>query len=437
MEDPPNSESSSGMLKWMLNKGYGIGTKMVITGIVVSSAPLVLPPLVVFSAMGVAFSVPFGFVFATYACTNKLMTKLLPTPEAPSLLLDQEKQQLEDIKQGIECLDDFRQIDQGGGIVDEKGYYTDQRIGCIEEERADEITFDLAGDGYGKNMEASMTTSVDGNVVQVDERIKDVDHGVVEMRVRLNGHGDECMSKGTRKMLETILRRDDDDDSLEEERRKGDETEEIVRGSIGLLEKIRDQGRREILNDSATEKKAVERESKNNRNMGTQDKSSENEDAISKMKKERQFTHAEVDARGTENVSGLGLFNEGNTSMNLESLEAGDKTNERTANDNVDVEGVMSFKPPPLDSNYVTVASTTVTKTPTREANLDEEKIWENIGAMRAIVGYKAPSEATYVGELKALFAFTGVEPPASFKGDSDLDEVNANLKFLMSIVGV
>lgn len=70
---------------------------------------------------------------------------------------------------------------------------------------------------------------------------------------------------------------------------------------------------------------------------------------------------------------------------------------------------------------------------------MEDEKIWEKIGAMRAIVGYKAPSEATFMEELKALYVFTGVEPPASFKGDSnsDRDEVNAKLKFLMSIVGV
>lgn len=68
---------------------------------------------------------------------------------------------------------------------------------------------------------------------------------------------------------------------------------------------------------------------------------------------------------------------------------------------------------------------------------LDEERIWEKIGAMRTIVGYKAPSQPACIGELKALYVFTGVEPPASFKDDSDLDEVNAKLKFLMSIVGV
>ena len=68
---------------------------------------------------------------------------------------------------------------------------------------------------------------------------------------------------------------------------------------------------------------------------------------------------------------------------------------------------------------------------------LDDEKIWEKLGAMRAIVGYKAPSQPTCIGELKALYVFTGVEPPASYKCDSDLDEVNAKLKFLMSIVGV
>ncbi|CBI17668.3 unnamed protein product, partial [Vitis vinifera] len=66
-----------------------------------------------------------------------------------------------------------------------------------------------------------------------------------------------------------------------------------------------------------------------------------------------------------------------------------------------------------------------------------EEKIWERIDAMRAIVGYKAPSSRTCVEELKALYMFTGVEPPPSFKDPSDLMEVSSRLQFLMSIVGV
>ena len=66
-----------------------------------------------------------------------------------------------------------------------------------------------------------------------------------------------------------------------------------------------------------------------------------------------------------------------------------------------------------------------------------EEKIWEQIMAMRAIVGYKAPVSRTCGEELKALYIFTGVEPPSSFKDPSDLMEVSSRLRFLMSIIGV
>ena len=67
----------------------------------------------------------------------------------------------------------------------------------------------------------------------------------------------------------------------------------------------------------------------------------------------------------------------------------------------------------------------------------NEEKIWEKIDAMRAIVGYKAMPKKMCIEELKALYIFIGVEPPALFKEPSDLVEVNEKLQFLMSIVGV
>lgn len=66
-----------------------------------------------------------------------------------------------------------------------------------------------------------------------------------------------------------------------------------------------------------------------------------------------------------------------------------------------------------------------------------EDKIWKQIRAVRTIVGYKASVRGTCIEELKALYVFTGVEPPASFRDPSDLAEVNDKLKFLMTIVGV
>ncbi|XP_019052102.1 PREDICTED: uncharacterized protein LOC104590675 isoform X2 [Nelumbo nucifera] len=76
-------------------------------------------------------------------------------------------------------------------------------------------------------------------------------------------------------------------------------------------------------------------------------------------------------------------------------------------------------------------------KVPSNEVLCNEEKIWKQIYAIRKIVGYKEPLYPSCTEELKALYVFTGVEPPASFKESSDLVEVNDKLQFLMSIVGV
>lgn len=56
---------------------------------------------------------------------------------------------------------------------------------------------------------------------------------------------------------------------------------------------------------------------------------------------------------------------------------------------------------------------------------------------MRIIVGYKAAPQSSCIGEVKALYIFTGVEPPSSFDKSSDLKEAEDKLHFLMSIVGV
>eukprot|EP00262_Sarcandra_glabra_P007825 TRINITY_DN20843_c0_g1_i1.p1 TRINITY_DN20843_c0_g1~~TRINITY_DN20843_c0_g1_i1.p1 ORF type:complete len:605 (+),score=183.43 TRINITY_DN20843_c0_g1_i1:177-1991(+) len=71
-----------GFIELILDKGWRLGKKIVIAGVAISSAPIVLPPLMLFSTLGFAFAVPFGLVFASYACTEKIMSKLLPIPVA-------------------------------------------------------------------------------------------------------------------------------------------------------------------------------------------------------------------------------------------------------------------------------------------------------------------------------------------------------------------
>ena len=51
-----------------------------VAGFVISSAPVVLLPLMVVSAIGLACSVPCGIFLASYVVTQKLMSKLLPIP---------------------------------------------------------------------------------------------------------------------------------------------------------------------------------------------------------------------------------------------------------------------------------------------------------------------------------------------------------------------
>ncbi|XP_076930735.1 uncharacterized protein LOC143595654 [Bidens hawaiensis] len=112
--------------------------------------------------------------------------------------------------------------------------------------------------------------------------------------------------------------------------------------------------------------------------------------------------------------------------------DSGNKVKENAGDDDDDV-NALACSPSKHDTVNAEVVCKTITS---REENLDvdDEKIWEKIRAMKTIVGYNAPSQSTCIGELKALYVFTGVEPPASFEGDSDLD---AKLKFLMAIVGV
>ncbi|XP_043697590.1 ABC transporter F family member 4-like, partial [Telopea speciosissima] len=107
------SSSEESKVKLILNKGWWLGKKIAIAGVAVSSAPFVLPPLVIFSTLGFAFSVPFGLVFASYACTDKIMSKFFPMPLSHPLLEyktcyeeeseeEEEEEFLEALKQELE-----------------------------------------------------------------------------------------------------------------------------------------------------------------------------------------------------------------------------------------------------------------------------------------------------------------------------------------------
>lgn len=190
--------------KWwkMGNWVMEAGKKLVITGVVISSAPVVLPPLLVVSALGFAMSFPFGIFFASYACTHKIMTKLLPTPSPPSPYeedeetvekkvveeeAEEEMMMSEDIKKEIEVrielVDDESDVQVGG--EKERDGKKNNGIGTrtkLEMER--EIDVD--------HQESSTSTSIssenDNGSVNIDEDIrqsKELDSEEIKQQVIL------------------------------------------------------------------------------------------------------------------------------------------------------------------------------------------------------------------------------------------------------------
>lgn len=173
---PPSLEEEDGeadektRLGWILSTGLSLGRKLVITGVVVSSVPLVLPSLVVISALGFAFSVPFGVVFASYACTQKLMSELLPPPVLPHTEEEEElvpahvdveeKQEREAIKDGvemrIELVDDYDAglrddvgNEQESGLAS-RGEFTDHEVRYLEGENDEFLSINVKDGGVDK-----------------------------------------------------------------------------------------------------------------------------------------------------------------------------------------------------------------------------------------------------------------------------------------------
>uniref|UniRef100_A0A6V7QZ11 Uncharacterized protein n=1 Tax=Ananas comosus var. bracteatus TaxID=296719 RepID=A0A6V7QZ11_ANACO len=66
-----------------------------------------------------------------------------------------------------------------------------------------------------------------------------------------------------------------------------------------------------------------------------------------------------------------------------------------------------------------------------------EEVIWDQIEALRTILGYSDTLHSSCAAELRALLVFTGVEPPISLNDPFDPIGVSDNLRFLKFLVGV
>ncbi|CAA3001074.1 Hypothetical predicted protein, partial [Olea europaea subsp. europaea] len=257
-------------VSWILDRSLSLGKKVAVTVILISSAPLVLPPLVVISAIGVAFSVSFGFVYASYACTEKLMSKLLPET-APSITWDNKKsltlQEEQEEEEGGNASLDKRDFDvvaleeeegfgnsflvKGGVVAMEEGEREKEEE--QEEEEVENVSLVKGGvvameEEEREQVEEIQNESlVKGDIVAMEEEEKEQEHDVkeeIEVRIELvedeskeNGNGDATVIEAIKDDQEKVL---SGDDILEEQGYKENEFLEKM-GDIEIEERDKER----------------------------------------------------------------------------------------------------------------------------------------------------------------------------------------------------
>ncbi|XP_073127544.1 uncharacterized protein [Henckelia pumila] len=397
-EDGDSSEKSTKM-GYVLDKGLSLGKKLMVTGFVVSSVPLLLPPLLVVSALGFTFALPFGFVYASYTCTEKLMSKLLPTrvmidsADVP-LLLEGDSTGPEELKNaatveeiwGLEAVEEDVKV--GMPVVEVKDVELMEKESenpeDLDKKHRDDIRGDVAGpeetDKGGKrriwrklkpSRKKKAHSGGDKNVEDCPQESKASSSDIASPEV-------VAEENTANERMET---------SREEEQAfAGDPIKSKVTGTdTGSLESPTAVG--EIKVDEGGEEEKQEKEPLV---LKASSDSEQSKMVLSDVSKHSSDEAALVDKPELKNEEALHL--EG----------------DRTVSDAESVEGPY-----------------------------EDEKIWRKIDLIRAIVGFKTPRHPSYFEELKELYAFTGIEWPPLVRDPSELTEFNNKLRFLMSVIGV
>jgi hypothetical protein len=292
------SEDNGGKIGWFLNKGLGLGKKVLITGILVSSTPLVLPPLLVISAIGFAASIPSGLFLASYACSERLMTKLLPWPASPPFVQEfgmasddeeveeegvgfggyigmekEEEEQMEETKREVEMrieLDDKEMeenedeqglVEDVDDILEENRYEEDafEYLDEKEEDTLEEIHLGLREDdkeepaveekrdeepvdeGAKRLVVVIEDDEESGNIIEVSETPFEVTNVVLE---DVGECLDEKPLEEINKVKQLGLREDEKEEPALEEKRDEQPVDEGTKGLVVVIEDDEESGNR-------------------------------------------------------------------------------------------------------------------------------------------------------------------------------------------------
>ncbi|XP_044498543.1 FK506-binding protein 5-like isoform X2 [Mangifera indica] len=317
MEDPysamegsteeSSSEENRGKVRWILCKGLTVGRNILVTGFVMSSAPVIVPPLVVISFLGFACSVPYGLLLASYACTNKLMSILLPGSKPPPFLLDygqvsytdvvedddhgeeedgwhraavdmekEEEEMLEDTRETVAMRIELEENDNDRCIdVANHGVIRKDEIEIVEENGYEEAVEEYEDENEEEPKKLEVEVRIEGDGEEEEEEpviVESPDHMPVDdvAAVVVDIEGDEKSGEAIEDMVAPFKVTDIVVELCKSNEVKEDE--ESVKETSGLLEKIREEGMADNgeKNNQSVEKlsrKAVEEHRQVNKNV--------------------------------------------------------------------------------------------------------------------------------------------------------------------------
>ncbi|KAK7278279.1 hypothetical protein RJT34_23305 [Clitoria ternatea] len=491
-----------GKVRWMCNKGLRLGKQILVAGFVATSAPIVLPPVVVASAIGLAVSMPYAFFLASHACTQCLMSKLLPRPTPQNRKLCFQPN-VDIIYTDKEAQEDAMDVIQHNGSREEKALKED-------------------------------TTRGESNVVQPMSESNGVS---IEGVGKIDNKVEEFKTPFEATNVTSVVLEEFQDQAIE-----GDiEEAELQRETKGLLEKIRDEGRTDryvegniggVVNESdqdigpVVEDMEVTHDSRNRFLIeGTKgdlrkekdpyvgeemlhlrkgksrdnllegkevDNTNDSQKSMVETSEQLDGSHFQCETVPDENVGDLPIeMQVYNISIDEESCEVvceksdthivpeeelkplpdgttlqkgkldnvtSDLLNEETefyeCNETMDPSDADAreiasesaldlFDEKRIDHDAYTIdlqeeSSIVDGHTDSMEVVSNEESIWKEIHMIRKIVGYEGTIQASCADELRALYIFTGVEPPTFLNENScHPQEIKEKLHFLMSIVGI
>lgn len=243
-----DEEQEKSQVSWV--RVIHAGKKVVIAGLVLTSLPFLLPPMVVISALGLALSVPYGVVLASYACTHKLMTKLLPPTPTPTPspthqdelegFVDMENE-FDEIRRREEEPEGYNNLDDVVAEKDEKPYFNvdmNQGENFLQEknENKENVTSEKQGENFLQEIIITET--------EKEEKEKGKENGINEIIIsetkREEKDEGEENEKEREKIINETKRENGTSENLLQEKnnteaeakaKRGEKNEQMKRGS--------------------------------------------------------------------------------------------------------------------------------------------------------------------------------------------------------------